>query len=322
MKKRTAVVLLGVGIAALIVVLVWGIASGPSFWSAASPARAYGPADTEVFSEDVPSSGVRNIEVNLVSEDVQIAAGDEDTIHITQYGPEGIDQRYLIKVSEYGDTLRVEASTQNRNWVFFGWSSEPYTRVVITVPKALAGRLNAQSLSGAVKLGEISARECTLVSTSGNVSVRGVEAERIEATTTSGSVNVSATSADEMHTAVVSGRVTIDDGSSAERLSAAAVSGEIICRMESLGGFECDSTSGSVLVSIADAALLKQITASTISGSVEVSLPAGTVVNPDFSSLSGALHTAGNGTDGIVISGDGIPIDVTTTSGDLRITAA
>lgn len=320
MNKRTAATLLVIGIVALVGVLVWGI-WGSFSWDVGS-VTTYGTADTEVYSEDVPASEIQNVDVALVAQDLQITAVPGDTIHIVQYGPSGgIEDRFRVQTSTSGDTLRISVQSASGGFMFFGWNSEPYTRVEITMPPDLAGSLSAASISGSVGVDGLTADRIEVDSTSGDVDLRSSKCNELDAGTTSGGVRLDNVQTGDLHASSVSGGISVDDTSSAETVEMSTISGDIRCRLDKLREFNASTTSGGVQFSIEDAAGLRRINAETVSGSVDIQVPAGTEVNTDFTSISGSSHIAQDGSGAVIVSGSGIPVSVSTTSGDLRLSA-
>lgn len=375
MSKRLAVTLLSIGIAALVGVLIWGIAGRGSMWQGVLWGQSWGTEpEQSVAVYQAAASGIDTLSVRLASEDVTVRPGDGSTILVEQFARGDLPEEYQVRVAEDGRRLAVESGLRGRVMLF---GQLPYSHVEITLPQRLADTLSVETASGEVDIEGIeagavdaSAASGSVVITntgtnsvqcgtmSGEVDIDGVKADTVDASTASGAATITNTDAKSVKCATASGDVRVDidacdllsasstsgsvsvrsdvrqdvelsstsgdvrmDGS-AESAGLSTMSGDITGEYRRLSRLVAGSTSGSIDVSIADAAQLKSVEASTMSGDVSLAVPPGTAVSTDFSSVSGTMRTQTSG-GSIEIRDTGVPIAVDTTSGDfeLRTTA-
>ena len=358
MKKKTAAWILAAGIAALTIVLIWGIsmpnASGvPSVPNDVLWARA----DTEAFFEEYPAEGIDAINIDLSRHDLRVVPDDRDTIRVIQYGPaSGLDSRYLIHTSRSGSALNVSSSGTDVH-VFFGLI--PYTRVEISVPEKYDGSILAGTTSGDVdvegvsasslriettsgeadaadirnarevtvsatsgdaELSRFSASDVTVRTTSGDVDVNEVQADSLRSETTSGDAELVSIHADTLQCSASSGSVSVRGASEVGVADIDSTSGDVSTTFDTLREYTRSATSGSTDLTVKDAAELKSIRAEASSGDVYIALPDGTSVRADLRPTSGSTYTRGIGT--FVMSDSGIPVEVSTTSGSITLEAA
>lgn len=337
MSKRTAVSLLIIGIAALTFLLVWVIMGGvPDHRSAAG----WGPGNTEILREEIPVSEIDRLETDLRSEDVEIKAGSGSSIVVVQYGPsDSREKGYVVRADQQGKTLRISAPEARRRFML--WGVIPQVRVEISVPEAFTGSISARASSGEVDitgvaadeiraetssgdvtLWKISAKTVSSDSTSGNVDIENVEADDLSIAATSGDVWVDGMHTGKFTSSTTSGSISVKGGASAGTVYISTSSGDSDCRFDSVDEYSRTSTSGSTDIVIENARNLRSVFAEATSGDVRIMLPAGTEVNTSFSTTSGDANTIGGSDKGLIVSGAGIPVTASTTSGDITLEAA
>ena len=262
-----------------------------------------------------PAAGMRSVKVNLFSEDVTIEPSDDSSVHVIydrELMPEinvhmegncltiGLadDQKPKKKGCYFG--LEGEDITINsfsdlgklfRN-IHVVTSMGRDSRITLTLPEGCAPDLNVRTLSGDISLEDVSAGEVTLNSTSGDISVEGVEATALTASTTNGEVNVDLPEELTLERAEL--RTTSGDVEArlnAHRCKAQSMSGDVSLegriREAEVGSVSGDvnlradveqvnvkSVSGDVDVTC-DSEELREVTAQSTSGDVDVRLPTG-----------------------------------------------
>ena len=226
------------------------------------------------------------------------------------------------------------------------------------LPEVEAGEVQISSTSGNIRMTAALAEKVSLSTTSGDMALERTKGDiRISSTSgnivltrVQGNVNVSTTSGDislghvegDMDISTTSGFIRLEEGTG--RFEGDSVSGDI--RVEKLDGtFQMDTTSGDVSliegsgwgkagtvsgdVKLFLDSLGGNLTAYTTSGNVDLELPKETSLTLDFDSTSGECTTffdeqlqfnkRGNQAEGKYNGGEN-RIDVSTVSGDLRIT--
>lgn len=209
----------------------------------------------------------------------------------------------------------------------------------IRLASASAEQISVSTVSGDILLDRASG-DAKLSTTSGDVFLPEIRGE-LQVSTTSGDVSLGQVTGD-MTLSTTSGEFRLEKGQG--ELDAGSVSGDI--RVDSLdGGFSLNTTSGTLSIAegrgygrassvsgdirIFLAGLRGNLTISTTSGSMDISLPKEASLELTFDSTSGECNTffdeslsfnkRGNKAEGRYNGGDNI-IDVSSTSGDLLIT--
>lgn len=213
----------------------------------------------------------------------------------------------------------------------------------ITFPDLEADRTSVSTISGDILLSSVSGASVSLSTTSGNIITGGISGESTVSTTSGdittallGGGTVSTTSGEvriteaEKNLSVnsVSGDVRVESLNAPFRFN--TTSGEIIVENGS-GSGKASSVSGDIRLSLTDA-LTGNLTLNTTSGDIVLALPETSSFYLDFDSTSGSCNTffddrlsfnkRGNQASGEYGSNSENKLNVSTTSGDLRITKA
>lgn len=211
----------------------------------------------------------------------------------------------------------------------------------ITFPDLEADRTSVSTISGDILLSSVSGASVSLSTTSGNIITGGISGESTVSTTSGdittallGGGTVSTTSGEvriteaEKNLSVnsVSGDVRVESLNAPFRFN--TTSGEIIVENGS-GSGKASSVSGDIRLSLTDA-LTGNLTLNTTSGDIVLALPETSSFYLDFDSTSGSCNTffddrlsfnkRGNQASGEYGSNSENKLNVSTTSGDLRIT--
>lgn len=213
----------------------------------------------------------------------------------------------------------------------------------ITFPDLESDRTSVSTISGDILLSSVSGASVSLSTTSGNIITGGISGESTVSTTSGdittallGGGTVSTTSGEvriteaEKNLSVnsVSGDVRVESLNAPFRFN--TTSGEIIVENGS-GSGKASSVSGDIRLSLTDA-LTGNLTLNTTSGDIALALPETSSFYLDFDSTSGSCNTffddrlsfnkRGNQASGEYGSNSENKLNVSTTSGDLRITEA
>lgn len=246
-------------------------------------------------------SGPPRVAVRLPLGQLRVVAGEmADTVDVDLDGRESSVARFIVE--QRGGTVHIEPERSQR----MRWTG---VDIVVRVPPgtALHSRLTAGDLDVRVDLAELvvetASGDVVASDVSGDVEIRSASGDirlgavggRLSVTAASGDVRLGSATSAEIKTA--SGNVLI--GGIVERGSVRTASGDITVERLSGAAFDAKSLAGDVLVGVV----------------------AGRRYDVGFSSLSGDIRT-----DFPVQGGEatGAPgrIDITTVSGDIRITAA
>lgn len=180
--RRGATTLAALATAALLSVLLPGIASGA--------------VRREALDRSVPAAGIRELSVENVNGDVAISAGAVDTIEIHAektargYDPDQLLRDLRVEIRRVGDRLEI-TSTQPKRKRFFGLveigSSGCCTvRFAIKVPANLG--LSAETVNGSIDISDVQGR-LALETVNGSIALAGVSGP-IDASTVNGSISI------------------------------------------------------------------------------------------------------------------------------------
>ena len=218
-------------------------------------------------------TSIEELNLCLVSEDVEIELGNNETIKITYYDdPENSD--YIIK--ENGKKLSMDRKSSSVNINVFTDISEMIStadfddyedcKVVVTIPENYAGSYDIGLVSGSIKMSDVPCEKyLNLDTTSGDIDLKNVNCNQtLVIDTKSGTVSLA--------DITVNGNMEFDSTNVAVKgeLSCDAISGEIAGDNVSVKSFESSSTSGDIEI---DAFTVeKEISGDSISGSFDLKL--------------------------------------------------
>lgn len=278
-----------------------------------------------------PAEGLRSVKVNLFSEDVTIEPSDDSSVHVIYDREQMPDinvrmEGGCLTVSRDGEQKqqkkghRFDFEGENVTINSFSDLGKLFRnlhmvvnlgndgKITLTLPEGCAPDLNVRTLSGDISLEDIAAGEMTVNSTSGDISVDGVEATALTASTTNGEVNVDLPEELTLERAEL--RTTSGDVEArlnARRCKAQSMSGDVSLegriREADVGSVSGDvnlradveqvnvkSVSGDVDVTC-DSEELREVTAQSTSGDVDVRLPIGVrCISLNTKTLSGDVN--------------------------------
>lgn len=212
----------------------------------------------------------------------------------------------------------------------------------IFFPGLESGNISVSSTSGDIRINKAEGESVLLSTTSGDIFLEKLTGE-ISLSTTSGDISVSDLKGDS-NTSTTSGVITLGSAEGAAHIS--TISGDI--RLDSVNGsFSLNSTSGEITVNSGEAQgdadsvsgdiriflsrLTGDFSCGTTSGCVSLALPEDGCYTLDFDSTSGECNTffddvlsfskKGNSAKGQYGDNAGSRLDISTVSGDLRITS-
>ncbi len=235
--------------------------------AAAMPAVAQQKVD-----ETKPAAKDGTVEVHNVSGSVRVTGWDQDQVAVTGTLGKGTerleftagDRRTVVRVVLPHNSRHVDGSD-----------------LEIKVPRG--STLEVDTVSADITVEKVTG-ETELESVSGRVRLGG-EPKRFSAKSVSGDVEVTAASAPGRAKSV-SGAVKLD-GVSGD-VEAGSVSGDIVVKGDSVSRVDLETTSGDIRL---DAGLAKdaRLSAKTVSGTVELTLPAATAADFDVTTFSGNI---------------------------------
>lgn len=276
------------------------------------PALGWNPSTVTLVDQTLPGS---RLELTAISGDVEIVPWDrrEIRVEVTQRG--GQADRTAVEVQQAGDAVRVTTSQRSDFCIGFCWRELRYR---VSLPEGAAA--SVRTASGDIDVA--GAGDLTIETVSGDVELRDIRG-RLEGETTSGDVRLDNGALTGARLQTVSGDVRLSGVDGA--IAVATTSGDITVQDAARGTLALGTTSGGVEYEGGLAPGESRV--STISGDVELRLPADGGFRLDASTVSGEISNdfaleglqqdrrALRGT-----AGDGAAtLSVQTTSGDISI---
>ena len=252
----------------------------------------------EVKSATEDVTGVTDIEVDLVSGDVNIFLSEDETMHYTEYARRD-GEEYRLTVTVNDNTLKIRQPRQR--WDFFSWGSES-CRIDVYLPAKQWQLLKVKTTSGDIRV-QVEADRVQLSSVSGDVHMTDGIARDLTVNTTSGDV-----------------KVALETEADVDSLILKSVSGDVNFSGKVSGGVRVNTVSGSMRMNLD--ACPKTLQAHTTSGDIAVSVPANSEFVAEYNTVSGDFRCGLSGvTEGKRFTcGDGSgQFDLKTVSGDIRI---
>ena len=261
-----------------------------------------------------PAAGLREVNVNLDSDDITVKSADGmDVVIEWEAGREGVEQP-TVTLEEH--TLTVRRANPDVFKTFFSVFQKEGGKVTVRVPRGYAADYVLGTTSGDIRLYAIDVDKVKVNTTSGDVRVEpdaGIRAKEIDVTTISGGAAVSACAGDVV-VSTVSGRQFIS--CDANRVDLNVVSGKVHAEGAS-EEWEISSVSGDVEV-LCTVSPTRKVQVNSMSANVHVALPSdirGFVA--DISGMSGKIvNEFGPNRYGTCA----LPIHMDTMSGKLMIT--
>lgn len=272
MSKTVKIIILSVIAAALIALVVWGVAAGNLFYFShgriqlGERQESQGVSQTE-FETDV--QGIQNIRLDFVSEEISVVVTNENKIRIEQTSGSELREEDMMKCGVNGNTVVAYSGLKDKWNDFFSFWGHQDIQVTLYLPASYQNNLDLHTVSGTID--------------AQNVNVSGLIAN-----TTSGTVYVSGSQASKLDVDTVSGAVSVEGGRF-ETFSANTVSGEIMADAERINDFEADTTSGAVILSVSEMPVRVEI--DTVSGSATVKLPENDGFKLKYDTVSGGMNS-------------------------------
>ena len=249
-------------------------------------------------------TGVSSVDVRWTTGKVEVAAWDGDSVIVNtddssvlgvEWG-QGGDTLHLSSRSS-GDTLYLQIPSSGLTELQIHTSSAD---VDIMADSVSLDTLNVATTSGDVSTGWLHADLLKIKTVSGDIFLDCPAADRVEISTSSGDVDGSA-AARYFLADSISGRVEMDImGEDTEKISVATTSGSVDLFLVSWSDLSLRSSSGDIGLELPED-MGFSMTYDTVSGDARLYMAC---------SQSGKVYTCGDGS---------CRIDVTTTSGDLRV---
>lgn len=326
MNKTGKIVLWSVIAVILTGILIWGIAGGLSLRNAwANFMGQFSDIHLGDFVDNMPedsrqsvqfekdSGEIKEISLRFVDEDIKIIPTDGDVIRVEETSDRAIKEEDVMRYGVKNGELTVQSG---RNGRVFGWWNNYRISVKVMIPRSFTGTADISTVSGTISGEGMNAETAIYATTSGDISLKNGTHETLRAGSVSGRIRIEGTEAETLRADTMSGDIRAT-GSFLE-INADSTSGTLLFETEKGRKIDASTTSGGISIDCADASELGEISADSVSGDVEISLPADSGFTLSFDTVSGsqnndfAMKAAayGNGRT---------EIDVNTTSGSLSM---
>ena len=250
------------------------------------------PPDPEIEEIMIPGSELGWLEMNLVSDNVQVEVSKDGNAHIRYPVSENYRYEYQTDKGKIRGldacTFRAEALVNENMFqmdLFRYWREWP--PVTVSLPADYAGELKIKTVSGEITVREITAGNSSFITTSGNmllsavsiggtldisgtsgsVTLKNIQAESdCEVKTISGDIRASDSAFTRYQVSTTSGEVIVEGISSADWMHLQTISGEVTVSRSTITELECKTISGNITVRNDDR--IEHYQCSTTSGTV------------------------------------------------------
>ena len=253
------------------------------------------------FSDDV-----ENIVIEVEGAEVYLdkSEGEAVTINYENEGNPNQQLLYRLNYEQKGKTLHISVKRQPGISNFFKTLGCPDISLYVGIGEGIR-KVSVRTMSGEVNVSQIDVEQLTITSMSGDITVDDSEISTADLSTMSGDIDVNAEDAASISLGSVSGDVNFDG--SAESLHVKSTSGDIDLRSIRPGA---------------------DVTASTVSGDIDVELVMDDGYVANVKSTTGSIDLLLNGEEkevarnGVYIMGEGgAKLTLSSISGDITVQA-
>lgn len=213
------------------------------------------------LAKECPAKSITGLRLKAVAEEINIVPVEGDVIRVHLYGTAPGNQMPELEFSESGGVLT--ASVKQKPYIGLNLGTENL-KMDVSVPRQYSGAVDAESVSGGLRLTgmtlnklrlktvsgklaaeTVSASEVTLESTSGEVTCVGLSSKSAAVSTTSGRLNLNGCTG-PMTLKSVSGDVDVRYQAFRDALNVKTTSGHVTIQLPEKADFNLDyhSTSG------------------------------------------------------------------------------
>jgi len=299
-------------------------------------------------THSIDTAGLNSININWVSDRINVTYYDGDEIKITEYAQRELRDNEKFGISTSGGTLtiRFRESDGLRN------VNMPRKRLEVIVPLRLCDsldKLTVNSVSGNIDIDGVSASTIKTDSTSGGINIANINVQSLSAYSTSGAITLASVHTESMNIDSLSGAIRLSE-SSAGTLRGSTTSGAVDVdgvygnvTLKSLSGkvtlnnsasdsiLAVDTTSGTLVmsgafsrvnakslsgrISITSSRVPSSLKADTTSGSITITVPNEGTVSVRHSTTSGRFSNEVP----VVMQNQNAQFDLSSLSGNIDI---
>lgn len=227
-------------------------------------------------------SGIRHISVATVSDDIRLIPVDSGEIKAHYYGSYSTtnpDYRPELVVEKSGSRINIKIVYRSNHLPVSFYSD---LKLDVYIPEQYKEDIEISSTSGEVSIDRLDIRELNYSNTSGDLNAEWIGAEKASLSTTSGEARLSGEFEDFKFT-TISGNLSSDDFTS-KKSELKTTSGEINLSGQP-GDIKSEAISGNLNLSYSD--FSNTIEANSVSGEVEIQLPADAGFELEYGTVSG-----------------------------------
>ena len=256
----------------------------------------------EAGTYSVPPGGIKSLDIDWVSGEITVVPYDGNEIKFTEYAQRELQEDEKVKFEISGNTLRIKY-LDGQSWVRIVTK-----KLEVFIPTELSQNFDSlivDSASADIRVEGMITSDMKLDSVSGAIRLSEITAIKLSSDTASGSIDYAYVSADTMRVNSVSGSVKMNN-CTAKKLKTDSTSGDNIIS----GSFEdisIDTISGKSVLDNSHSGSI--VSVDSTSGDMELS---GSFHSMDLDTMSGKIT--------VVSSMVPIKFDSDTTSGDVKLT--
>lgn len=198
-----------------------------------------------IFSESYPAKSISNIDLNMVTVDLNIIESNDDKIHVDVIARASLSGKYKYSLETSGGTIKFKQKAYKGIMIGMG----DFVDMQIAIPKGYSPALDVDTVSGRTDIVSPAFSNISINTVSGRINVES-DCPRIKASAVSGNIKVKLTNAESINLNTVSGRITAETNFLTPDINLDTVSGSLEVYVPKAASFDYDlsSISGSKTV--------------------------------------------------------------------------
>ena len=262
----------------------------------------------------VKMGNTKSIKIDFVSEEVEVFISNEKDIKIIQAASYNLKEEDRLRISTSGKTISIDKQNTKHFFNFVNTINKRET-IIIYIPENYSERLEIKTVSGNINLQDLGLEKLKCKSTSGYIEIENLQVkEDLEVDTVSGGITLDQIKVNLIDTHTTSGSIKLYEVV-AEEIENATTSGDIEVK-GTCNYLKNNTTSGRLKIKLDE--MSKEISASSVSGNVNLEIPENNGFELKYSTVSGDLKSEFE-LDEYIYKDRNAKITVKTTSGDLNI---
>lgn len=268
--------------------------------------------NTIVKEQSYTIDGKDQININLISSDIEIKVKDQEELEIKQYSSKNLEEKYLFKENNNESQINIEEEF-NRKFIFAIFT--PNIRYEIIIPKKYQENIDVNTISGDIEFTpqntNLIYKNFKLSSTSGDILLKdNLKTNNMTLKTVSGEIDTNNIDTKELLITSTSGDITLEKIET-KNSKIKTISGSI--EIESITGkIKANTVSGDV--DINNLLVTNNSSITTTSGDIDIKIDETSTCIINTKTVSGDVDSINNtGKDSNLV------LELKTTSGDISI---